>query len=319
MTLSCIVPMNSHIRHRMARSRHYPRTLFFTIALLFCSSIGSIAKGNPVTESDFDLLEAANRQYLQLAAKDSPRSLVEKLVTDEWTLVSNEKEQGFNSCTEVSEIHGLTSEDYKLKYTISLLTEIEMYKYYFHKFNIPESVWGEHILRMRETALAIYSGTVPQWIEESINLKGDTLNPDNEETKAGMLLLYGKRELKSELIESLEAHARQSNSPFSYIYTRGGCGSGDGTLLTLKVIPSTGTAYILQEFRAITCEHKKIDVYDRNKCKGWVLVQNKPMTNLAGKFRVYALWPDGQTLKEAIKIEASQQNSWDIRPASAKR
>lgn len=47
-------------------------------------------------------------------------------------------------------------------------------------------------------------------------------------------------------------------------------------------------------------------------------MQYKPMTNLAGKFRVYALWPDGHTLKEAIKIEASQQNAWDIRPAAAK-
>lgn len=78
-------------------------------------------KGNPVTESDFNLLEAANRQYLQLPAKDSPRSLVEQLVTHEWSLDSNEREQGFNSCAEVSEIHELTSDDYKLTHATSFL------------------------------------------------------------------------------------------------------------------------------------------------------------------------------------------------------
>jgi hypothetical protein len=76
----------------------------------------------------------------------------------------------------------------------------------------------------------------------------------------------------------------------------------EGTLLTLKIIPSTGTAYILQEYRAIMCKLNQIDVYDREKCNGWVLVQNRPMANLAGRFRVYAYWPDGQTKKKPFKL-----------------
>ena len=311
--------MNDHSRSRLVSFHHSLRTLLFTVLLLGCGSVFSIAKGSPSTESDFDFLEAANRQYLQLPAKDSPKPLVEQLATIEWQLDRNEREQNFITCAEASDTHGIASEDYKLNYTTSLLTEIEMYKYYFRKFNIPETVWGDHISRLRETALAIYTGKVPPWIQKSIERNGGSLDPVDEETRAGMLLLYGKRELKGELIEALEDHARKSNSPFSYVYTRGGCGSGGGTLLTLKIIPATGTAYILQEYRAITCELKKIDVYDRNKCKGWVLVQNRPMTNLAGRFRVYALWADGQSLKEAIRIDASQQNSWDIRPVQPKR
>jgi hypothetical protein len=218
--------MNAYSRSRFSSFRHSLRTLLLTVPLLVCGSVFSIAKGSPSTESNFDLLEAANRQYLQLPAKDSPKPLIEQLVTNEWRLDGNEREQYFNSCAEVSEIHGISSEDYKLNYATSLLTEIEMYKYYFRKFDIPETVWGKHISRMRETALAIYTGKVPQWIQTSIESNGGRLDPADEKTTAGILVMYGRRELKSELIEALEDHARISNSPFSYVYTRGGCGTG---------------------------------------------------------------------------------------------
>lgn len=264
--------------------------------------------------SDFDVLEAANRKYMRLPVKDSSISLLEQLVTEEWRL--DTKDQSFISCAEVADVYGICEDDFRLRNSVAILSDVEMYRYYFQRTKIPEHVWSHHLTRMREVARAIYEDRYPEWVIKSIGTEGAGADMSNRRQVADMAWLgTASGVIKKQLIEDLEHYARKESLPYEFTFGRGGCGGGDGTLLTFNIIPPTGTAWILQEFRALKCEISNIDVYDRRACKGWELVQNRVMSNRTGRFRVYARWDDGRIFKEPILVDPERQASFDIKPA----
>lgn len=153
-------------------------------------------------------------------------------------------------CQDAGYWHGI---DYRTNYDLygasTLLTQVEMYRYFFGKLGIPQAVWAPSLTRLDAIAEKNYSleGSMPP---QAI--------PDD--TEVDRLL----DELASKLNQYLISNGQSAQ--FAVV---GMCGAGE-SYIKVKLTPS-GPAQIayIPAYQWKLCKAQGFNPYDKTKCPNW--------------------------------------------------
>lgn len=261
------------------------------------------------SESEFVALEQANKSYLQLPALGSTQTLLEEQVSDQWGF--ERTTQSLDTCMTASHWHGFgENDDESLTTAVDILTRIEMYKYYFQRIGIPKQVWESKVSRMRQVALAIFTGSYSEELKESASRQNPTVNWKDTGMSIRILEAFANTTVRIEMLKALEEYSEETNSKYHFLPKRGGCG-GPNPALILKTNPPNALVYIIPEFRHLLCKRNGYNPYDTIQCTGWQLSQDGRM-NLVGRWHYIATWPDGSTSKGPFRISNPGINSFTL-------
>lgn len=278
--------------------------IILSIPLLYAS-----AEEASKPKSEFDVVEQANQLYLQLPAQGSTNSLLEEQVKRQWGY--SRTTQSLDTCMTASHWHGFSEkDDNNLSNAVDILTRIEMYKYYLQRLGIPRQVWEDKTNKMRQVALAIYTGSYSEELKTSVSRRIPAINWQDRQMTIEALGVYATHTLRIDMLKALEEYSLRTNGKYHFLPKRGGCG-GPNPVLIMKTTPPGAEVYIIPEFRYLLCQGKGYDPYDRIKCNGWQLSQDGRM-NLVGRWHYSAKWPDGSESKGPFRISNPDNNSFTL-------
>jgi len=194
-------------------------------------------------------------------------------------------------CQDAGYWHGI---DYKTNYDLygasSLLTQIEMYRYFFGKLGIPQAVWAPSLIRLEAIAKKNYG------LEGS---KPPQTIPDDTEVDR----LLG--ELASKLNQYLISNGQSAQ--FAVV---GMCGAGESYIKVRLAPPGPAQIAYIPAYQWKLCKAQGLNPYDKTKCPNWrnMSASNEVTEFWSGLYYFDVKWTSGKsTYRGPYQLKPSEK------------
>lgn len=168
------------------------------------------------------------------------------------------------------------------------------------KFNIPQSVAGQNLNKLKKIVMK----SITQKLQRPIQLE---VIPDS--SQMGYLEDLDAFGGDSKAVEFSLIHdwtkyrSKQSESRKKIIPTMDRVAAGcAGEIPIMVILNPEGNLYLLSDFDWQFCESRGVNAWVSTECRGWKLVTSN-VNSLSGMYRFIATWKDGRSLRAVIDAD----------------